>query len=662
MSSAPARVGRWTRRRPSARLASKAVALLVLVVVAGGRLAYGADWDADFAAGLLLATTFAVVGVAVVSRVPENPFGWLLLSIALTSAVTVSTTSADVPRFVAWLRSWMVVVPVGLLPIALLVFPSGRLPSVRWRAALVMAIVGVSVSAFFLAVASVIEPDPLGIFDQPSGRSADGLLAVARAGALVGLFALLLGVLSLLGRLRFAADFERRQVLCLLLGAVVVVVGLMLDIAGLSGAWIVGAAALPVAAGVAILWHRLYDLDLFINRTLVYLGLSAVLLVAFGASVWLGNLLAAHVLPDGAWALIGVALVALSLDPLRRRLQRAVDQLLYGDRNDPYAVVTALGRGLGSATDTTAILSDAARAVARSLGLPYVAIEVPSQVGAPRTAEWGRRHGALLELALVYRGEAIGRLLVAARTVGGRLSDPDRRLLDDIADQVALTVNAVELSSGLQQAREQLVTAREEERRRLRRDLHDGLGPTLAAMVMQLDAASNVLRRDPDAVEPVLAGLRSAAQDAVGDIRRLVYELRPPALDELGLIGAIAEWIARFSSSNIRDGLTLSLDAPSRLPWLSAAVEVAALRIVQEAIANVARHAHARTCRVCLAADKALSIRIEDDGRGLPGDLRPGVGLASMRERAVEVGGTCTISSPAGGGTHVHATLPLPVL
>jgi len=506
----------------------------------------------------------------------------------------------------------------------------------------------------------VIEPDPLGIFDQPSGRSADGLVVAARLGGLVVLFALLLGVLSLLDRLRRASDFERRQVLCLLHGAVVLILGLMLNIAGLNGAWIVGAAALPLAAGVAILGHRLYDLDLFINRSLVYLGLSAALLIAFGAVVLLGNLVAAHVLPDGAWTLIGVALVALGIDPLRRRLQRSVDRLLYGNRKDPYAVVTALGRGLGAAADTTAILSDAAEAVARSLALPYVAIEVQSQTGAPRTAEWGRRHGTLVGLALVYRGEPIGRLLVAPRTVSGRLSDHDRRLLDDIAYQVTLTVNAVELSSGLQRAREQLVTAREEERRRLRRDLHDGLGPTLAGMVTQLDAASNVLRRDPDAVEPVLAGLRTAAQDAVGDIRRLVYELRPPALDELGLIGAIREWTDRFSSSNGTDGLALSFHAPSRLPSLPAAVEVAALRIVQEAIANVARHAHARTCRVCLAADDALTIRIEDDGRGLPADLRPGVGLGSMSERAIEVGGTCTIASSAGGGTLVHATLPLP--
>jgi two-component system NarL family sensor kinase len=644
------------------RLVPSAVVALVGLVLVGGALAFGTAWSSDVMAWLTLATTFTVVGAAVLSRVPENPFGWVMLSIGATSAITVATASADVPGALAWLRSWVAFVPVGLLPIALLVFPTGRLPSPRWRAPLALAVAGVTVPAFFLAIAGAIEPDPLGlVVDRSGGTSVDGLLVAVRIGAFVVGLSLVLGVLSLLARLRHSSDFERRQVLCLLLGAIVLFLALALDVAGVRGASVVGAAALPVAAGVAILWHRLYDLDLFMNRSLVYAGLSVVLLAAFAAIVLLGNLVAASVLPDGAWTLIAVAMVALGLDPLRRRLQRSVDRLLYGNRNDPYAVVTALGRGLGSSTDATTMMSDVAEAVARSLALPYVAIEVRcSQTGVIRMADWGRCRGEPIGVPLTYRGEQIGRLLVMPRTVSGRLSDHDRRLLVEVAHQVALTANAVELSASLQHAREQLVTAREEERRRLRRDLHDGLGPTLAGMVMQLDAASNVLRRDPGAVEPVLAGLRTAAQDAVGDIRRLVYELRPPALDELGLVGAIRECTERFSCGDGEDGLAVALEAPADLPSLPAAVEVAALRIVQEAIANVARHAHARTCRVRLAENGALTVDVEDDGRGLPGDRRPGVGLPSMRERAAEVGGTCTISSPPGGGTHVHASLPLP--
>jgi two-component system NarL family sensor kinase len=638
-----------------------AVALLVVLMLVGGSLAFATEWSLDLAAWLMLATTFTAVGALIASRVPENAFGWVLLSIGATSAITVSTASADVPGALVWLRSWVVFVPVGLLPIALLAFPTGRLPSPPWRVPLALAIVGVSATALFLAIASTIVPDPLGLFGAPADPAVADLLVAAKLGALVSGLSLLLGVLSLFARLRRASDYERRQVLCLLLGASVLALTLALALVGLTRAWIVGAAALPVAAGVAILWHRLYDLDLFINRSLVYFGLSAALLAAFAGIVLLGNLLASSVLPDGTWTLIAVAMVALGLDPLRRRLQRSVDRLLYGNRNDPYAVVTALGRGLGSSTDATTMMSDVAEAVARSLALPYVAIEVRcSLTGVTRVADWGRCHGQPIGVPLAYRDEQIGRLLVTPRTASGRLAEHDRRLLEDVAQQVALTANAVELSASLQRAREQLVTTREEERRRLRRDLHDGLGPTLAGMVMQLDAASNVLRRDPGAVEPVLAGLRTAAQDAVGDIRRLVYELRPPALDELGLIGAIRECTERFSCGDGEEGLAVALEAPAQLPSLPAAVEVAALRIVQEAIANVARHSHARSCRVRLADDGALTVDVEDDGSGLPRERRTGVGLPSMRERAAEVGGTCTISSPPGGGTHVHASLPLP--
>lgn len=595
--------------------------------------------------------------MAVIARVPGNAFGWVLLAIGATSALAVASASADAAPSVVWLQSWVVYVPFGLLPIALLLFPTGRLASSSWRVPLALAVIGVTVLAVFLATASAIEPDPLSAAGSGAGSEVDGLVLVVRLGAIAVAVSLVLGVLSLFARMKRASDAERRQILCLAVGGLATSVGLGLATFGITVALVVGVAALPVATGVAILWHRLYDLDLFLNRALVYGVLSAVLLAAFAGMLWLGDHLAARKLPDGEWTLIAVALATLGLDPLRRRLQRSVDRLLYGDRSDPYAVVTAVGRGLGSFGDAPATLADAAHAVARSLALPYVAIESQADTDAPELAEWGRRHGEPIAVALVYRGEQVGRLLASPRTVQGKLSHRDRELLHEVAHSVALTVSAVSLSRGLQRAREQLVTAREEERRRLRRDLHDGLGPTLAGMVMQLDATSNVLRRDPSAVEPLLAGLRGAAQDAVGDIRRLVNGLRPPALDELGLVGALGECGERFSDADA--GLSVSLEAPARLPPLPAAVEVAALRIVQEALANVVRHASARHCVVRLAANGALVLDVRDDGRGLRADDRPGVGLGSMRERARELGGSCAITSPSGGGTHVHAVLPL---
>jgi len=198
------------------------------------------------------------------------------------------------------------------------------------------------------------------------------------------------------------------------------------------------------------------------------------------------------------------------------------------------------------------------------------------------------------------------------------------------------------------------VTAREEERRRLRRDLHDGLGPTMASLTLMAEAAGNLLSRDPLAAAELLQELKDEAKAATAEIRRVVYELRPPALDELGLVAAIREQADQYR----RAGLLVSIFAPESLPPLAAAVEVAAYRIVQESMTNVVRHAGARTCIVRLEVENGLQVEITDDGRGLNGGM-PGVGLASMRERAAELGGSCVVEAASGGGTLVRARLPM---
>jgi signal transduction histidine kinase len=251
-------------------------------------------------------------------------------------------------------------------------------------------------------------------------------------------------------------------------------------------------------------------------------------------------------------------------------------------------------------------------------------------------------------------------VLVAPRAPGEAFSGADRRLLEQIAQQAAPAAHAYRLTADLHRSRERLVIAREEERRRLRRDLHDGLGPTLASQTFKLEAALDWLDRDPVAARRLLDEVKAQTQATVADIRRLVYELRPPALDELGLVGALRAHVQSLPSVN---GPRLSLEAPPDLPPLSAALEVAAYRIALEAITNVGRHAQASTCRVCLAVvDESLHLEIADDGLGLSSEARAapiGVGLASMRERADELGGTCVIESQPDGGTRVYVVLPL---
>jgi two-component system NarL family sensor kinase len=247
--------------------------------------------------------------------------------------------------------------------------------------------------------------------------------------------------------------------------------------------------------------------------------------------------------------------------------------------------------------------------------------------------------------------------VVAQRNRREAFGPRDLRLLEELARPIAVAAHAAALTRDLQHSRESLVIAREEERRRIRRDLHDGLGPALAGVAFGIDAARNTLRRDPEATDRALAEIKAEVQTSLGDVRRLVYDLRPPALDRLGLVPTIEEYAARLGE---RTSLQITVFATG-LPSLSAAVEVAAYRIVSEALANVARHSGATSCTVALVGGPAdLAVEVRDDGRGIGEDVVAGVGLRSMRERVDELGGRYEVVCPAEGGTSVRAWLPLP--
>jgi signal transduction histidine kinase len=239
-------------------------------------------------------------------------------------------------------------------------------------------------------------------------------------------------------------------------------------------------------------------------------------------------------------------------------------------------------------------------------------------------------------------------------------------LLENIAYQAGPSAYAVQLTQELRQSRVRLVTAREEERRRLRRDLHDGLGLVLASQGLKMAAASQLLQDDPAKAQQLLEELTARNETAVAEIRRLVYELRPAALDDIGLVGAVGDYASGLkggAQNNPR--LQVGVQAPAAgLPSLPAAVEVAAYRISTEALTNVARHARARHAEVSFDLKstnhtRKLHLEIVDDGLGLPENQRSGVGLISMRERAEEVGGNLLIESSPGQGTRVVVDLPL---
>lgn len=416
------------------------------------------------------------------------------------------------------------------------------------------------------------------------------------------------------------------------------------------------ATAFPIAVAIAIVRHNLFDIDRLLSHTLVYGGLTAAVLGLYVALVvGVGDLLRAR---DDPWlALVATAVVAVGFQPLRARLQRVVDRRLFGERDEPVRLLGRLGERLEAAIEPDRVLPTVVQTIGEALRLPYVAI-VSEDTESPRvSAEYGRPQPLAADLPLVADGEPVGRLQVAARDVEGTLSPADRELLDTIARQAANAVRAMRLTADLRRSRAQLVALREEERRRLRRDLHDGLGPTLAALALKLEAASNVVGHAPERAEALIVDAVAQVQGSVGEVRRLVHGLRPPALDDLGLLEALRTYARQLDVA----GLRVDVVAPVALPALPAAVEVAAYRIAQEALTNVVRHASARHCRVSLEIGAALSLEVRDDGRGLdpqrPG--RQGLGLRSMAERAAELGGTVSVDTLATGGTRVHARLPL---
>jgi signal transduction histidine kinase len=415
--------------------------------------------------------------------------------------------------------------------------------------------------------------------------------------------------------------------------------------------------ALPLCATIAILRYRLFDIDIIINRALVYGTLTALVIGLYVFVVgYLGMLFRTE--PNLFISLAATGLVAVLFQPLRHRLQRGVNRLMYGRRDEPVAVLSQLGARLEGTLVPGEILPGLVDTVAQALKLPYaaVALQVADQLQVQ--AESGQAAGPLQAFPLIYQGQTIGQLWVAPRGPGEEFNPADRLLLTNIARQAGAVAYAVQLTAALQQSRQELVTAREEERRRLRRDLHDGLGPKLASQTLTINAIGKLLERDPAAARELLDHLQAQSQAAIQDIRRLVYELRPPALDELGLVGALREGARGYGQAG---GCVEITTEPQPLPALPAAVEVAVYRIAQEAITNVIRHARAEHCLVSITAEnRHLDVSIADDGPGFPPNFHFGVGLNSMRERAEELGGYIRFENQPQGGARVHMWLPLP--
>jgi signal transduction histidine kinase len=614
---------------------------------------------------VLQGSAMAVAGFTVLARRRAAVLGWIMLGGALpfmlaaclstwlryTTHLTPAVTVAVYAEALLWN------VPRVLFALLGLYFPNGRLPG-RWARPLALALpVAILLNE---AVTWLTEPawTPGGV-PMPNRFYAPGLVASAHrtGGALAPVIwlGLLAAALSPLSRWRTAGRVSRRQIAIVLPGFLlflaVTAVRERLWTPWVAGAVLAVAVLWPAAVGYVIVRDRLYVLDRAARRIVA----GAVPVVLLAAVYAVAAVVMSAALPGEGAALAAAvavlaALVGLVLRPVGAWVSVRVDRLLYGDRAEPYQLARQLAARLRDGVGPAQVPDAVCQIVVSALRLPAAALEAAD--GRRLAAVGTVTPGEPVELR--YHGQRVGLLLAAPRAGQDRLDELDRAALQALADLAAPAVSALSLRAELAASRAQLVAAGEVERRRLRRDVHDGLGPSLAAIGLQLETALAVLAPgSPSGL--LLADAARELREIGAELRRITDDRLPTALERLGLGGALAELVARLANP----ALHIELELPDRLPALEPAVELAIYRIAAEALANAIRHSGGTRATVRLAeAGDGLVLTVTDDGTGIPaGAGRSGLGLRSMAERAADLGGTCQVR---GGRTGTTLTVRLP--
>jgi signal transduction histidine kinase len=665
MNSPPPRPGRLRLARALAWPALLLPAITLVLHLANADTPVQTWWGGF----VVIAAGLGAMGALLAIRLPENPIGWIFLAGSLGQGLAgagrewavfgVATHPGSLPMTAwgAWL-GWASTVSLASFPMALLRLPDGRLPGRFERVVQAVVVAATAISV----VASMVQPgdftEEMPGFANPMGIAWGPMEQVETAAWVLLSLSVLLGPVSLILRWRRGGPQLRQSLKWVVAAASLLAVEIVLENSPLAELgvfnWLGPVVFLifVVTVTVCVLRYRLWDIDVLVDLSLVY-GIVTVLIG--GAFVVLvaitGRTLDRR---DIFWpSLMAVGVFALAFVPLRNRVRGWIERVRNGGRSDPYAALDLLGRQ----AEATALLPEAVQ-LARSQSplLDFVAV---TPVGGQRVAS-GTVRGEVVRSEVTYAGEKVGTLEVSYRP-GTTPSRMAVLRLDELRERMGAVLHAARIKTAVTESRRAVAVAREEERRRLRRDLHDGLGPALAAVALRVDGARALLNDDPARATAVLTAVSSDVRSTIDDIRRLVYDLQPPILDSVGLIAAIGEQAAAFSEAGDGGGrLSVKVTAPQRLPDLPAAVEVAAYRIVCEALANVARHAGASACRIGIDVSAgALALTIDDDGNGRGGAERPGVGTASMFERAGELGGQCAIGRSPLGGTRVTVTLPL---
>ena len=649
---------RLRRRDPAAAwTAAGAVALTAaaIVVALGSDEAEPDELLALVALGLAIATC-AALGALVVAAQPGQRLGLALLgggalgSVWTLATATVEATDTAQPlgQWAAWLDNWTFTGLLVLVTWPLLLFPDGRLPSRRWRP--VAALLGLAIVS--IALRGMLDPGNLdeidgavpNSFGVPASWDWLNALGILGFGIPLGVVA---GMAAVQVRARGRSEPGMRAALWASRGLAanfVLCLALNADEAVYAATLTTSVGAFAATAAVTILRDRAVEVDVLLRRAFIVAGVAVGSLLVFLAVF----ALATSVAGSSESALAGGLGAALLAVPLRIRVRDGVDRVLYGHR-DPAIAVRRLGEQLELADEPAAALPGVAAALRETLGASGVRIDPDLALGLPRAHAGAELYEPRIERTVSHRGLALGRLIVGARAPGELYAPADLALAEVLVRQLALVLDALRMAAEVQHSREAIVTAREEERRRLRRELHDGLGSALAGIALTLQAAQNTGGPGSDVL---VEGAREQTEAAVADVRRIVRGLRPPVLEDLGLAAALRAHADRLAPLEVE-----LVVPPDRLP---AAVELALYRIATEALTNAVRHAEARRCRVELrAADDEAVLVVTDDGPGLTPDATAGVGLRSMRERAAELGGRVHLETPRGGGLTVRAVLPV---
>ena len=680
------------KARTASRLAWSLFALTAVLLIVNIVFSIRADGLGD--SGLLVLVypifllAFPIVGALIAAREPGNAIGWVFIGTGLGWAVlgvadayaayalSTGQEATLAARTADWVNIWFygpgIFLPVTLL---LLLFPDGRVPSPRWRPVLWLTIVG-NLGVF---LGNAFAPgtgtsDARFLTENPFGVEA--LAGVLQIVVTVGFFAAIgacvAAPVAMVLRLRRSRGDERRQirwlayagVLVVLSIAGVIVVGSITGWESQSTAEQVGQLVvlsslglLPIAAGIGILKYHLYDIDVVVNKTVVYGSLAAVVTLIYVAIVvGIGTVVGNSGSPF--LSAVAAAVVALLFQPLRRRAQHFANRIVYGDRATPYEVLSGFSDRLADTYSIEDVLPRLARVLGEGIGADRVSILLGRGDRAVVVASWpeGDPAAPTRERAFEVRhqGAALGEIRVAMPT-NEQMDGGQERLAANVAAQAGLVLRNAALVADLRDSRRRIVGAQDERARKLERNIHDGAQQQLVALSVKLGLVERVLRTDAAAAEAMVAEAKADTNDALENLRDLARGVYPPLLADQGLAAAL-----RSQARKAAIPVEVEPDGIGRYPEeTEAAVYFSCL----EALQNVAKYAAASSATVRLAqSNGSLSFEVIDDGRGFdPEAAERGSGLQGIADRLAALGGTLSVRSAPGEGTTIAGALPVEV-